>query len=38
MERENSILGDLPIIGCNLDGILVVLDGIVNESTASLGL
>lgn len=29
----NSVLGNVPIIGCNSDGALVVPSGVVNEST-----
>lgn len=33
----NSILGEIPIIGCNSDGAIIVPDGIVNESTGFSG-
>ncbi len=37
IEGVNSILGNIPIIGCNSDGALIVPDGIVNESTGFSG-
>lgn len=37
LEGVNSVLGNIPIIGCNSDGALIVPSGIVNESTGFSG-
>jgi len=37
LEGVNSVLGNVPIIGCNSDGALIVPSGIVNESTGFSG-
>ncbi len=37
LEGVNSVLGNVPIIGCNSDGALIVPSGVVNESTGFSG-
>lgn len=37
LEGVNNVLGNIPIIGCNSDGALIVPSGIVNESTGFSG-
>ena len=37
IDGVNSVLGNVPIIGCNSDGAIIVPSGIVNESTGFSG-